>query len=67
MDVKAVKTITVWLVPAAFAGERAKAKVSRGTMKTPPPIPVKAATVPIKNPRNGNSISHIIVTLILGF
>jgi hypothetical protein len=62
VEAKAVKTITVRLVPAALAGEKAYNRVSRGTMNTPPPIPVKAATVPIKNPRNGSSISHMHVT-----
>jgi hypothetical protein len=61
---RAVKTITVWLVPAALAGEKAKKRVSRGTMKTPPPIPVKAATIPIKKPRNGSSISHTSFTSV---
>jgi hypothetical protein len=36
-------------------------------MNTPPPIPVRAATVPIINPRNGSSISHMHIASISGY
>lgn len=55
----AVNVIVVRLVPTALAGVKEYAKVSSGTMNMPPPTPVMAATVPIKNPRIGRIISHI--------
>jgi len=54
--------IVARLVPTASEGENPYAKVSSGTMKTPPPTPTIDATVPIRNPKNGSRISIIHIT-----
>lgn len=61
MAAEAVKMIAARLVPAAFAGSKAKSRTSNGTVKAPPPIPVKDATVPIRNPKTGSRVSHIFL------
>jgi hypothetical protein len=54
--------IEVKLVPTACWGMKLKRTVSSGTMKIPPPTPVKEAMMPTKNPETGRSNKSHIVT-----
>jgi hypothetical protein len=67
VDAIEVKMIEVRLVPTAWEGSNQYKRVSRGTMKTPPPIPIIEAIVPIKNPNIGNRYSIIFFPSIRSF
>jgi hypothetical protein len=56
VDDTEVKMIIARLVPTACCGENPEIRVRKGTMNTPPPMPIMAATIPTRNATKGAKI-----------